>query len=636
MFFIYDYPWLVHLIVLAVYGSLLTFLVRQRHWSDALDRRLLLFLGFAAFGNLALIASFGNWYLPELGAFLQRVYVYVQAALPLLFYAFARAFIRRERKPHGFVVGSFLMVILIAADLSQISFDLGFGMLSTAIFAVLARVLLWLIFNGLVVLFGTREYRVTVSPLHRNRLSYLALAAPFFFADGALDMLIGVPARPLAAALQMTGMLVIVYATLRHTLVDLRSLWRQAVYFVLSSAFALAISSLVIGAAMSISRGADQPQVAAGALSVAAVLTFIYQPVRSWIDRGLQLLLFAQRYSVQAVVKDFSQRLGARIDLEELAHEGRALLEKAMGARAVILTLVTRSGEAYVLHPVFAPTDIPPEIRLDTASLIAQVLARARPLLQYDVDRLPQYADAPAETRATLQRLRGEVYVPVLSRGALIGVWVIGARVSGDRYTDADLALLATLADQSAVALENARLLADLREQMSQMRAMRDYLDSTMASNATGVLTLNREGKIISFNRAAEEIFRTPVEQAIGKPYDQVLPAFQGVQLVLLLPLVWSHDGQRFARDVVTQVHGRGTVHLTLQLSAMRRGAEMVGVAMVIEDLTEQARLEMERRAQEHETQRIRTTFERYVPPTVVKGLLTDPRRAALGGSVRW
>ncbi|MCI0475513.1 MAG: PAS domain-containing protein, partial [Anaerolineales bacterium] len=213
-----------------------------------------------------------------------------------------------------------------------------------------------------------------------------------------------------------------------------------------------------------------------------------------------------------------------------------------------------------------------------------------------------------------------------------IGVWIIGAKISGDRYNDADLTVLTTLADQSAVALENARLLADLRDQMSQIRTMRDYLDSTLASIATGVLTLNRENKIISFNRAAEEIFRTPISKVLGRPYDQVLPNFEGAQLTALLTRLWTDGALPLVRDVTARVHGRGTVHLTLQLAAMRRGNEMVGVAIVIEDLTEQARLEMQRRAQEQETQRVRTTFEHYVAPTVVEGLLADPRRVALGG----
>lgn len=627
-----DYPWIVHLIALFFYGGLIVFLVQQRRWRETLDLRLLLYLGLAGCSSLAWIAVYASAAFEPVRQSCLRLYVYAQAALPLFLYAFVRAFIRQERKPYGFLGGAFLLLVLIAIDLSQASLNLGFGAVSADTLVLLVRALLWLMYCGFVVLFGTREYWRTLSPLHRNRLAYLALASPFLFADGALDMLIGQPARPLAAALQMVGMLVIVYATFRHALVDLRTLFRQAIYSIVISVFALLVYFLAVGAALSVWRGADQSQIFAGALIVAAVLTLIYQPLRAWIERWFQSVLFDQRYTIQSVVQDFSQRLSARIDLEDLAREGRTLLERAMGARAVTLVLVSRAAEAYILRPVLAPTDVPPEIRLDAASSIANALARAQPLLQYDVDRLPQYADVPAETRAALQRLGGEVCVPVLSRGTWIGAWSIGARISGDRYSDADLSLLATLADQSAVALENARLLADLREQMVQMRAMRDYLDSTMASIATGVLTLNRDGKIISFNRAAEEMFRTPVANAIGKPYDQVLPAFQGVQLALLLPLVWTHNPPRFVRDVIAQVHGRGTLHLTLQLSAIHRGEEMVGVAMVIEDLTEQARLEMERRAQEQETQRVRTTFERYVAPTVVEGLLTDPRRVALGG----
>jgi len=100
----------------------------------------------------------------------------------------------------------------------------------------------------------------------------------------------------------------------------------------------------------------------------------------------------------------------------------------------------------------------------------------------------------------------------------------------------------------------------------------------------------------------------------------------------VLLARLGAQSAQHLVRDAVAQVAGRGEVHVSLHLSAMRRGDEMVGVAIVVEDLTEQARLEMERRAQEQETRRVRDTFERYVAPTVVQGLLADPRRVELGG----
>jgi signal transduction histidine kinase len=55
-----------------------------------------------------------------------------------------------------------------------------------------------------------------------------------------------------------------------------------------------------------------------------------------------------------------------------------------------------------------------------------------------------------------------DVYVPVFTKGDWIGLLALGPKASGDRYFDDDLLLLSTLADQTAVALENARLFDDL------------------------------------------------------------------------------------------------------------------------------------------------------------------------------
>lgn len=626
------HPALVTLVALLFYSGILVFLLQQRRWNETLIRRLMVYVGLMALSALAMLVTSLD-VVEEVKAVSLRLFVYVHTTLPLLFYLFARAFVRPERKPHGIIVGTFCLILLVAIDLNQVSFELVWGSFSSAVLVSILRLGMWLAFSGLVAFFSLREYQRHTSPLHRNRLLYLGLAWFPLTAEGALEILSGTPAvRPLSLTLQWLGVIVIVYAALQHHLVDLRMLGRQAVYVLIMSVFSLVVYVLVLSATIANLREVGQWQMWGSVVLVAVLLTVVYQPLRSWLRRQTRGLLFGQRYSPQSIVQDFSQRLSARIDLEELAREGRTLLERAMGARAVTLVLVTHDEGRYLLRPVLAPEDVPPEIQLDEESSVARTLVRAQPLLQYDVDRLPQYANLSTETRAALQKLRGEVFVPIQSRGVWIGMWVIGARISGDRYTDADLVLLMTLADQSAVALENARLLADLRTQMSQIRSMRDYLDSTLASIATGVVTLNHENKIISFNRAAEQIFRVPVSKAIGRLYDQVLPALEGVDLNVLIKRVWQEETTPVVRDVTARVFGRGIVHLTLQFSALRRGDTTAGVVIVIEDLTEQARLEMQRRAQEQETQRVRATFEHYVAPNVVKELLADPRRVTLGG----
>lgn len=623
--------WAIRILALILYGALLAFLVWNRDWNKQLELRLLLFIGVALVANAALVASLGNWAFPEIGATLLRIYLYAQTALPLFFYAVALSFITDKHPPWSFVPGILMLGLVMLVDAFQIWIDLG-GLIGPSVLILVLRAAIWLIYTGLTIWLGVRVYAQTLGALHRNRLAYPALASGLIIIDGLFALILADPFRHIGVAFQMLSVAVLTYAALRHELADLRTVIRRSVYLFIVSFFTVLIYFFAIEAAVALMSGWDPWQNLVGAVVAALVLAFVYQPFHNWLQGGMERILFGRRYDAQAVVSEFSRRLSMRIDLDEFVAEGRALIQSVMGVRDVVLLLVERDAQGFMLYPLPAHREGASSIRLDAVSSMANVLAtRAVPLLQYDIDRLPLFTDLSPATRKALSALQGEVYLPV-KRGALIGIWVIGSKISGDRFSHEDLALLALLASQSGVALENARLLADLRMQMSEVRSMRDYLDSTMASIATGVMTLNQDGVIVSYNRAAESIFRIPAMIAIGKRYDQVLPELEGAQLPLLLARLWAQSAQHLVRDAIGQVAGRGQVHLTLHLSAMQRGNEMVGIAIVIEDLTEQARLEQQRRIEEREKQRVRNTFERYVSSSVVEGLLANPASIELGG----
>ncbi|CAG0944907.1 adenylate cyclase [Anaerolineae bacterium] len=618
-----------------IYGALLVTLAFRHRWRDTTERQFTYYVALALLTHLALSAAYGLESVGSDSFLALKIHLYFQAALPLFFYAFANAFAFAlvgnpragvEQSPWIFITGLVLLAALIGVDLAQLAIYFGDTVLSPASVVLLLRATLWVASIALVVLIGVIANRRTSSPLHRNRLAYLVIALPFLAAYDAFDLTRGESARVLGIASQVIGILILGYAVLQHHLADLRYLLRQATAQLLIMVFAIAAYFFVIKVTFDAAQDQEAWVVSGSVLVAAMLLTLIYQPLRMWLEWVIQRLLFGRRYNVQQVVQTFSQRLNARIDLIQLAEEGRDLLKTTMGARDAALLVVSRDKADMVLHPLPAQPDWPPEVRVEGfVPMINALVTRPAPLLQYDIDRLPEFADIAPDARTILRKFRTEVYVPILSHGALIGVWMVGAKVSDDRYTDTDLALLATLADQSAVALENARLLSDLRDQVLQVRSMRDYLDSTLASIVTGVLTLNREGTIVSFNRAAEEIFQVPATSAIGQHYERVLPPLESVQFSRLLVRAGAQSASQVMRDMVTRVAGRGEVHLTIHLSSIRRGDEMVGVALVVEDLTEQVRLE-------EETRRVRTTFERYVAPTVVEGVLSDPSRTALGG----
>ncbi len=625
--------WFVPLSALFIYLILLVVILLRRDGHDAPVRRLVLYLLMALVAQGALLLAYGADPADPAQTAILRTYLFAQIALPLFFYAFARAFIRVDVKPYAFLVGLILLVAAVAAELLQVSLYLTAGIVSPSTLVFILRTALWAFAVTMIVVFGLIERRRTTSPLHRNRLAYLGIALPFFVAYDALDLMVGEPTRQYAPALQILGVLVFAYAALQHDLIDLRGLIRRSARNVLITLFALLVYAAVFAVALVWLRGAELAQQTLGVLIVAIGLTLLFQPLRDAVQRGIEQALFGRRYDARAIVQKFSQRLAEQIELDELAATGQSLLREAMGARSAALLLVGKDESGVTLRRVSTPQAGEITLHLDATNSVARALmSRNAPLLQYDIDRLPQYADLAPDTRLALQQLGGEVLMPIQSRGALIGAWVIGAKLSGDRYSQADLTLLRTLAGQSAVALENARLLADLREQMLRISSMRDYLDSTLASIATGVVTLDPDGRVASFNRAAEDIFKSPAMRALGKQYADVFPPMEGAQLPLLIARLWARSSQHIVRDVVTRVADRGEVHLTLHLSGIWRAQEMVGVALMIDDLTEQARLEIERRAQEQETQRVRATFEHYVAPTVVEGLLTDARRITLGG----
>ena len=61
-----------------------------------------------------------------------------------------------------------------------------------------------------------------------------------------------------------------------------------------------------------------------------------------------------------------------------------------------------------------------------------------------------------------LGQLNMDVYVPIYSNRQWIGLLALGPKRSRHQYFEEDLELLSTLADQTAVALQNARLVTNL------------------------------------------------------------------------------------------------------------------------------------------------------------------------------
>ncbi len=249
------------------------------------------------------------------------------------------------------------------------------------------------------------------------------------------------------------------------------------------------------------------------------------------------------------------------------------------------------------------------ELRLGQG-LIGQVCASGMPVV---LDDIHQYGDLQNAAWVRAQGFASIAALPLTVSHSTVGAFVVLTRET-HRFDGEEVALLQTLAEQTAVVLEKSRLYAEARTQKM-------LLEHIFASTSDGLLFLDQTGRVATLNRRGEELLGVSALRVVGEPAEHLMDAI-GARLA------WGDaEGQRL-RDIIDDPSAEAAGDLEIlgpPLRTLRWQASptldglgtRVGITLTLRDVT-----------REREIDRLKSEFvstvshELRTPLTSIKGAL--------------
>ncbi len=330
-----------------------------------------------------------------------------------------------------------------------------------------------------------------------------------------------------------------------------------------------------------------------------------------------EVAAFAEERANLLALTEISQVINSSLELDEVLRIVMDNIVRLTGAERGFLMLRDESGQMSTrVARNWEQESLNESEFAVSKTVIQRVIDAGEAIMTTNAQEDPRFG---SQESIIAFNLRSILCVPLKVKSELIGVIYTDNRIRSGIFDEAERDLITAFANQSAIAIDNARLFASLRKTLAEVTELKNMMANIFASIASGVITADIEDQITLVNRAAESILGQTNAEIIGRKLDEVLPSIAGT----ILPQVMSVRTRDVAITDLEISHllpNRGNVDWRLNLSPLKDADQSTqGIAIVLDDLTERKRLEAQRKL-----------FERMVSPAVISQL--DPNSLQLGG----
>lgn len=362
-------------------------------------------------------------------------------------------------------------------------------------FGVLVPVLSLVVFSflGYALYSLVKAYRRTQSGLQRNRIRYLLISAGVGILGILSNIFPVLQAYPVDVFANVISALLIAYAILRHQLLDISIVLRKGLLYSVPTLIIGAAYFLAISLAINILHTSSGTPLFIISLGVALVSALIAEPVRDRVQFFIDRLFFREKYDAHLMIERLSNQAATLLDLDELVNTILREVSQVIHInRGVFLLKEERDGSYHLAAQTGEPALA--ELALQkNHPLVEWFVANHAPLVRHELELMPVFRSLWGEEREELEKIGADILLPVVAKGELVAIFGLGPKLSQQPYTTEDQSALTTLANQTAIAIEKARLYRDLEGTLKELRGAHDELEHRVQERTAALAHTNLE-----------------------------------------------------------------------------------------------------------------------------------------------
>ena len=506
---------------------------------------------------------------------------------PALFLHFAltfperREFVSKHRWsiPLLYLPGAVLLGIqLLALNFLKASASLLFNLNRVhwaylTVFFVSAAAVLW------------HNYRQATTPILRQQLKWITrgtiLAITPFTLCYVLPYLFGVmPSIAMKVSVLSLGLLPLTfgYAIFRYRLMDVDLIFKRGMAYTLAAA---AIVGAYFAGVAAIAELVHTRVPSSGpyGLMVAIVVTaLLFDPVRKWIQERLDQFFYRTGYDYRRTLIEF--------DLDKMLSSLVDRLARTLLVDRIAIFLGNSDSSRFELSKSFGIAHV---TGLDLSFLAKPRIEDAAGHIFFENTR--QLPRENAAAQEAIGRLDLNYYIPCHARQKTIAFLGLGKTMEGDFLSSEDVELLEALAGYIGIAIQNGRLYASLEQKVSQYERLKDFNENIVESINVGVMAVDLQDRIESWNSQMEVMYAQPRWQVVGRSLSEVFPAAFAEEFYRVRQNPGIHNLYKFRLATPT---GESRIVNVAMAPLVTRKFNVVGRLVIMDDITERIELEVQ------------------------------------------